>query len=303
MLNSLQMIHSIIQEPAARQMNYETFKSLNNSRLINLLSDPNLSGKKGFQVPLAESLGQMLHFSSSINLLRALDNGGGIQTNPPETSGEAIRKTFLDAQKEMVRFIAKSFMPSARRQSNPLPDAQSLYDHFQLTGVFVSTKKRASKRLENACEPYRKFYTSRQTDLDRRIQHLHSEIRDMVSSVSPALAQLALIDQALFESLSDVSRESFAVIPALLGKRFIERLAIHRPELPDNPKAADLAPWIEPGGWISAFCNEMKELLLAELECRLQPVVGMIESLPQTNSANQTASEPNKNYEKKYQSG
>jgi Protein of unknown function (DUF3348) len=43
----------------------------------------------------------------------------------------------------------------------------------------------------------------------------------------------------------------------------------------------DFEKWIKPGGWLSAFCIEMRELLLAELEVRLQPVVGMINALPQ----------------------
>ncbi len=104
----------------------------------------------------------------------------------------------------------------------------------------------------------------------------------MISGLSPSLAQLARIDKALFESLSDASSEIFAVIPKFLEKRFINLLHTHRSELPENPGVKDLEPWMEPGGWVFIFCIEMQELLLAELEFRLQPVVGMIESLPQT---------------------
>ena len=44
--------------------------------------------------------------------------------------------------------------------------------------------------------------------------------------------------------------------------------------------SSDLEPWLASGGWIVEFCSEMRELLLAELEVRLRPVIGLVESLP-----------------------
>jgi hypothetical protein len=151
-----------------------------------------------------------------------------------------------------------------------------------LTGIFSAKHKGKSKKQTTAYEPYRKFYMSRQKGLDIKVQHLRAEIRDSISGLSPVLAQLSRMDKALSESLSESSRETFAVVPKLLEKRFSQLFDIHRPELPKNPEVTDLEPWMKPGGWISAFCMEMRELLLAELEIRLQPVVGMIDSLPPT---------------------
>ena len=33
------------------------------------------------------------------------------------------------------------------------------------------------------------------------------------------------------------------------------------------------------GAWLSRFCNELQTVLLAELDVRLQPTVGLIEAL------------------------
>ncbi len=240
----------------------------------------NVAGIKTSQANFAEKFGQMLHFSSAITLSRALEDDYGAGFKPSETSASEIRNVFFSVQTELVRFIAAGFVPSSRRLDDPLPTPASLHAYYEMTGIFSEKQKGKSKKLATAYEPYRKFYMSRQSGIDIKVQHLRSDIRESISGLSPALAQLARIDQALFESLSEASSEIFVVVPKILGKRFSHLLNTHRPELPENPEVTDLEPWMKPGGWISGFCIEMQELLLAELELRLQPIVGMIESLP-----------------------
>ncbi|MDO9264694.1 MAG: DUF3348 family protein [Desulfosalsimonadaceae bacterium] len=263
-------------------MNISAFASLNSTRLVRLLSDQNVSGIKVSRAHFAERFAQMLHFSSVINLSMALEDVSGVDFKPSGISGLSIRNAFLSAQTELVRFIITGFAPITRRMDNPLPTAESLHTHCELTGIFSAKHKGKSKKQTTAYEPYRKFYMSRQRGLDIRVQHLRAEIRDSISGLSPVLAQLSRMDKALSESISEASREIFALVPKLLEQRFTRLFDIHRPELPENPEVTDLEPWMKPGGWISAFCIEMRELLLAELEVRLQPVVGMIDSLPPT---------------------
>jgi hypothetical protein len=72
------------------------------------------------------------------------------------------------------------------------------------------------------------------------------------------------------------------MIPGLLEQHFCHLLLTHWQTLPESPAAADLAPWMDSGGWIKTFYGQMQELLLAELEIRLQPVLGLIESIFET---------------------
>lgn len=239
-----------------------------------------VSGIKVPQAHFAERFGQMLHFSSVINLSMALEDASGADFQPSGISGPSIRNAFFGAQTELVRFIITGFAPITRRMDNPLPTAESLHTHCELTGIFSAKQKGKSKKHATAYEPYRKFYMSRQRSIDIKVQHLRAEIRDSISGLSPALAKLARMDKALSESMAEASREIFTVVPKLLEQRFSRLFDIHRPELPENPEVRDLEQWMKPGGWIPAFCMEMRELLLAELEVRLQPVVGMIDSLP-----------------------
>jgi hypothetical protein len=276
-------------------MDHSAFASFNSTRLVRLLSDLNVSGIKTSQTHFAEKLGQMLSFSSAITLSRALEDHSGAGFNPSEMSGLKIRNSFLSAQTDLVRFIAEGFVLSTRRKDDQLPNAESMHAHCEVTGGFSAKQKGKSKKHATAYEPYRKFYINRQNNLNIKVQHLRSDIRNAISGFSPALAQLARIDKALDESISDASREIFAVVPKLLEKRFSHLLDIHRPGFPEKPEVTDLEQWMQTGGWISAFCMEMRELLFAELEVRLEPVVGMIDALPQ-NIVSGTAYERTKQH-------
>ena len=37
--------------------------------------------------------------------------------------------------------------------------------------------------------------------------------------------------------------------------------------------------WLQPGAWLHTFCQDMRAVLLAELELRLQPVAGLLDAL------------------------
>jgi hypothetical protein len=39
------------------------------------------------------------------------------------------------------------------------------------------------------------------------------------------------------------------------------------------------ALWLQAGGWLAHFCQELHTVLLAELDLRLQPTLGLVEAL------------------------
>ena len=49
----------------------------------------------------------------------------------------------------------------------------------------------------------------------------------------------------------------------------------------DTTKPSD---WLQAGGWLAEFYKDVQELLLAELDVRLQPVLGLLEALNSANS-------------------
>jgi hypothetical protein len=192
---------------------------------------------------------------------------------------EAIKDEFIGVRTALVHFIAKSFVPRAGRAKGKLPTPEEYHSHCRFTQVYATTRSEFPKNHSAAYEPYRMFYVGRQDTLGIKIYHLRSQIADAISGGSPELAQLASLDKGVGDALSVQSQQIFAVIPDLLGMRFQRLLNEHWHELPSRPAVSDLEPWMQSGGWISGFCGEMQEILLAELEIRLQPVLGLIEAL------------------------
>ncbi|HSN78880.1 MAG TPA: DUF3348 family protein, partial [Rhodoferax sp.] len=64
----------------------------------------------------------------------------------------------------------------------------------------------------------------------------------------------------------------------LLEKRFHQLRNSHQQSLVDPQQAGHLAAPLQPAGWLAGFGEEMQTVLLAELDVRLQPALGLIEA-------------------------
>jgi hypothetical protein len=99
-------------------------------------------------------------------------------------------------------------------------------------------------------------------------------VRESVSGFSPALAQLAALDTALGDPISAHTRRIFAVVPRLLQKRFEFLIEQYRQASAGNQREQNL--WHQTH---AQFRSDMQGLLLAEIDTRLLPVLGLIEAL------------------------
>ena len=91
-------------------------------------------------------------------------------------------------------------------------------------------------------------------------QALRSSVRQALSTRTPALAQLAALDAVLDGMLVDREQKLMSAVPVFLERRFE---ALRRQQSV---------------GWPDVFDEEMRQLLLAELDDRLQPVAGSVEA-------------------------
>ena len=236
--------------------------SLNESRLVRFLADFEVSDVAVSHKNFTARLGGLIGLSASIKLSTVLEKLPVRVFEPRVVSGEVVKEEFLREQKEIVQYLIESFVSSgaARRIKLPVPKAgaqrEELMDY----------------------EPYQRFYAIRQREMSSRVQRLRVNIRESVSGLSPELAQLSVLDAALDEMFSQHSQKSFSAIPRLLEKRFRylldEHQRAHCGQETDDPQR-----WIQAGGWLEKFYVEMQGLLLAELDVRLQPVLGLIEAL------------------------
>jgi hypothetical protein len=117
---------------------------------------------------------------------------------------------------------------------------------------------------------------------------LRGQLQQIISGRSHELAQLATLDSSMADTTADFSRRAFAGIPHLLAKRFyflnqqyrdMRSEYIDLEPAPANSAQSETARWLQKGEWLDCFIREMQAVLLAELELRLLPVIGLVEAL------------------------
>jgi hypothetical protein len=118
---------------------------------------------------------------------------------------------------------------------------------------------------EATFETYRRYYLGQQRDLDLKVPVLRSRVREGLAQASPALQQLAALDAALEGVLAARESQLLATLPHLLKQRFTQLADSHDPQ--------------QPASWLLRFREELQTVLLAELDLRLQPAVGLVEAL------------------------
>jgi hypothetical protein len=129
-----------------------------------------------------------------------------------------------------------------------------------------------------AYEPYRRYYLAHQGEMELSVRSLRSHVRQTLSKASATLKQLAALDAALDKILCARERQLLSTATLLLEKRFGQLHRAHQQQLAETPQADDPDAWMQPGGWLASFCKELQGLLLAELDLRLQPTLGLIET-------------------------
>lgn len=190
---------------------------------------------------------------------------------PSPASNEGLKEDVLQVRASLVRAVVESFTPDVGSVRPKLPTINADMPVDQPV----------------AFEPYHRFYAAHQREFESRIQALQLRVREVACRVSTELGQLTAIDEAMRDVFSTHTRKSLAVIPQLLGKRFAFLQQGHRSSREssgdevksDHPKEDMLEASTQPNGWLDEFYKEMQELLLAELELRLMPVLGLVEAV------------------------
>jgi hypothetical protein len=233
--------------------------SFNSSGLVRLLADLAAAGGADAKQSFAERMGLWLGFIDAIALSAALNaNAGGPDSRPDAPSGadDAVHGELARVRAALIDSISAG--KARTKLPTPAPGAT----------------------IDSAADfsPYRRYYLALQRDMEASIGPLRDNVRSALAGKSPALKRLGALDAALDKALSERERSLLATVPGLLEKRFEHLRQAHRAALAASGAADDPELWLRPGGWLAAFCKDMQNLLLAELELRLQPVIGLIEA-------------------------
>jgi len=231
--------------------------NFNSSELSRLLAGLGLVDAAAPGSSFAERLGEWLNAADATRLYAAHNAGAADAPGALPNGPAALREEGARLRAALAEGIARSCTPSERggRIRLPLPDPAS------------------PPEIAAAYEPYRRFYLAQQREMEAAVGSLRARARAALARAAPGLAKLASLDAALDRILSDREGRLLATVPALLEKRF-GALRDARPA----DQADDAAAWLRPGGWLADFCGVLRAALLAELDLRLQPALGLIEA-------------------------
>lgn len=232
--------------------------SLGSSRLVRFLTDLSVTDTQVSHRQFTERLGQLIDFSDSITLSNAHARDLEIESEEVDAFSEGISGEFLRARSIIVQAAMRSFFPGSGPTRIKWP----------------AIEQELPVGPASAAEPYLKFYSSQQVDIDTKIRGLHLRSREAVSRLSPKLERICAIDAALADALAAHSRRYFTSVPRLLGRRLETLFRQYQARVKDGVDAN--AGWLETR---EQFRRETQGLLLAEIEARLLPALGLIEAL------------------------
>jgi len=232
--------------------------SFNSSRLVHLLAGLTAVEVSGPTSSLAERLGPWLGWADAISLSAVL---AGPPPRPPGSQEgiplrpDAVAREFARVRDQLVRAI-------------------------EADDTFAAPPNHPAEEPDFA--PYRRSYQSHQRAMEAGIQPLRTNLRATLEGTgSPGLSRLAALDAVLNCALVSRERSLLASVPTLLENHFKRLRKAHREDA-DAPQDISGASRRPPSDtWLAAYGRDVRRVLIAELDVRLQPVEGLIEALRQ----------------------
>jgi hypothetical protein len=109
---------------------------------------------------------------------------------------------------------------------------------------------------------WQRFYALHQSDMEQKLNRFRGRLRQAMSLTNDELAKLAALDKLMQQSMADQTRKRLALLPGQLKKRFTSICSA-------NEQSAQQ---------LQQMHNDMQALLLAELDVRMQPILGLLEA-------------------------
>ncbi|MCF2134050.1 MULTISPECIES: DUF3348 domain-containing protein [Burkholderiaceae] len=161
------------------------------------------------------------------------------------------------------------------------------------TGARHAAKPAALRGASSDAVPdyadFRHRYVGVQHAMATDIGALRGRLRTMLVTRAPDMAQLCAVDTVMEQALAAREHHLLANVPALLGAHFARlRDAASLPAPPAQTHVPQQActqvplqtdaptPAGAPGSWLDVFRNDMRSVLIAELDVRFQPVQGLL---------------------------
>lgn len=221
-------------------------------RLLARLSDSDVPPPKQ---ALSDRLSQWIDWAHAVALSTALD------ARPAETGSEAQDSADAD---ECAR-------------------ARAAFTQAIVGDQALRAPARTTADVGGDEMPVERFFRQRYLVLQQAMEagtgRLRERLRDRLAQGPADMARLAAVDAVMERALGRRERALFSTVPALLGQHF-ERLREAAQE-PTDADAPDGRRATANDAWLDVFRRDMRNVLLAELDVRLQPAEGLLAALRQ----------------------
>ncbi|MCY1207631.1 hypothetical protein D9M72_192360 [compost metagenome] len=236
-------------------------------RLLTRLTDVDVPESRQ---SLSDHLSQWLGWTDAIALSAALNTsppviapGARMFSSAEERECERVRTTLADA-------IASDTAATAARR--PVP------------GQAPAKKLAALAEAEADYANFRQRYLSLQHTMETSVGNLRSRLRGMVAARNGEWTRLAVVDAIMDRALLPRERALLGAIPKLLQAHFdrlrlAEAAALAEAQAGTEGAETPAEGPAAPGAWLDTFRKDMRSVLLAELDVRLQPVEGLLAAL------------------------
>lgn len=131
--------------------------------------------------------------------------------------------------------------------------------------------------------PHGQRYLGLQKQMETRLSAARAQMRQWLAKGSPALRQLAALDGVLEQMLGAREQRLWALLPTCLEGRWAHWRGLHARQLEASGQDDVPQGWRQPGGWLFAFEQDVRALWLAEVQLRLQPVMGLLDAARNEN--------------------
>jgi hypothetical protein len=216
-------------------------------------------------------------------LARCLPAGAPAQTgrlDVAERLGQWLNVADAIALRSAHAAVATAGRQRAHSPGVPAASAHALQaEHARVRdGLTQSIRTRPSTRRPDPAEldTERVLALQHHQELQRRMElsvdALRQHTRQTLARGTPHQARIAALDAALEQLLGGREQRLLGQVPAFLKARWAALRT--QPPLEAGAQAAD-----DDLAWLERFHTEREQMLLAELDHRLLPVLGMIESL------------------------
>ncbi|HVE11432.1 MAG TPA: DUF3348 family protein [Paraburkholderia sp.] len=273
--------------------------------LVRLLARLMQTGVPASEVSLPDRLSQWLGWTDAIALSSALDAAAPAPLAGAQSArGDATVATLeaaLCARTRATLTASIDALDAARRGAKGRRNGVSLGARAGAAPMRGNAGSNA--RIEAGSEagtaadaapdfaPFGQRYQAQQQAMESAIGELRSRLRAMLATRGERHARLALVDATMARAVEARERSLLGMVPALLETHFtrLRDTALAAAGAVDAAEVAAVAAVAEPaepvqtappaGAWLDAFCEDMRAVLLAELELRFEPVEGLLAAL------------------------